>query len=193
MEQNAPKTLPEKKQILAMEVPVSIAERQVTEADAIAAMKRAGGLVVNEHYLEDLETIGIHARRGTVKIQRGRAMINQRRMEVVLESLVCNLTAVQVVTNKKQKVADGKIAMAPRDYAAVVQSFSQLSSKLTESQQFSLGAEEVYRPAAAPQDPDQQQNSFLPGAKVQPASTQVVAHEVHFHNGQPPANSKDSA
>jgi hypothetical protein len=168
-------------EIVDTEVAVSIPDRQVTDKDTIEAMKRSGNVVVGEHYLQDLETIGI-----TLKIQRGRAMINQRRMELVLEKVAETITNTKVKSSKDDRAGAGEILMNPRDFATTVQSFAQLSSKLTESQQFSVGCEEVYRPAASPQDPDQVNNSFVPGAPVKPGTTQIFTKETHIH-GAPQA------
>jgi hypothetical protein len=190
MKQIPDKSTPGNLQVMDAEVAVSIPDRQVTDKQALEAMKRAGNVVVTEHYLEDLETIGIYARKGTLKIQRGRAMINQRRMEIVLEKAAEIITATNIKIDSKHKPKAGEILMSPRDFSTSIQAFAQLSSKLTESQQFSVNCEEVYRPAASVQDPDQVHSSFTPGAAVKPANTQVFANEVHLHSGDAPKTAK---
>jgi hypothetical protein len=179
-------------QVLDAEVAVSIPERQVTEKDAMEALRRAGHLEIGDYYLNDLETIGIHARKGTLKVQRGRAMVNQRRLEMVLESAADKLLAVKIKVDKNTKAKEGEILMSPANYATVIRAVSVLASTLTESQQFSVNCEEVYRPPAAVQDPDQVHNSFVPGKPVVPGTTQVYAKEAHFHGQQPPTGTKET-
>ena len=171
------------------DVAVSIPDRTVCDKDAREAMQRAGHVEVDEMYLRDLETVGIYARQGTLRIQRGRAMINQRRMEQVLEKASDTILAFKIKSGKG-KAEDNEVT--PGDYSKVLQSFGQLSSKLTESQRFSVECEEVYRPPATVRDPDQTQTSFTPGAKVQPAATQVFAHEVHMHGQTPSGAPKEN-
>ena len=166
-----------------LEVQVTIPERAVTEDEALEAMHRQGKIEVPEKYLKDMETIGIFARRATVNIQRGKAMMTQLQLERGMSRLTEILATWPMKTSSKDKTPGKLSASQMTDFARAL---GFLAGKYTESQHFVLEAETVLRPATKPTDPDQINSAFKPGAQVRPG-TQIVAQQVHVHNGQPPA------
>jgi hypothetical protein len=171
-----------------LQVEVSIPDRTVTESQAIEAMKRRGLVLVDDHYLEDLETIGIYSRTGCLKIQRGKAMINQHKLEQAIATVTEKLVTAKIREGKKTAYKDGVLTLPPKEYAALGQTLAQLSKALTDSQRFSVEMDQTYRPAATVKDEDQVQTSFIPGAPVTP---HIVAQHVTINPPAPaPAQEK---
>lgn len=157
------------------EVAVTIPDRVVTEEGAIEAMRRQGAVELSEHYLKDMESVGIYVRTAGVKIQRGKVMINQNRLERAMGVLADIITTSPVKRHSKEK------GMDPNKLADLVRALAVASKAMTDSQRMMLEIEGVLTPPSKPTDPDQIMQPFAAGAKVQAGPTNVVAKEVHIH------------
>lgn len=159
------------------EVATSIPDRTVTEKEAIEAMHRAGCVVVEPKLITDLESVGIHVRSvGVLKIVRGRAVINQQRLDTLMRDI-----AERVMIGE---VGEGDKPKKPKNAEVIklVQAYGYLSSKLTESLQLLVEIEGVVAPPGGIREEEQTNASFAAGVAVRPAGgTTVFANEVHLH------------
>lgn len=162
-----------------LEVAVTIPDRVVTEQGAIEAMRRQGAVDLSEHYLKDLEDVGIYVRQAGVKIQRGKTMVNQHRIESAMGKLTEIICTTPVKRHSKDK---GK--MEPNKLADLARALATLSKSLTDSQRMMMEIEGVLTPPSKPTDPDQIMQPFAAGSKVKPATTQVIAENVHIHQAE---------
>jgi len=158
-------------------VPVSIDEPQVMDDEAIAALKRQGFSEISPTAIRDLKTLGVHVHQlGTIRIQRGRAMVAQKRVEDGMKILHEELLRVQALEPNKR----GRL----KDMLAITEKLGFLAGKLTAAQELMVvmegGAQQITPDGIA----DDVVTSFRPGTTVKPAN-QIVAQEVHIHQPTP--------
>lgn len=161
-------------------VEVDIPDPIIAEEAALQAMEHLGQVTIPTEYVNKLAAVGIHVKgAGVIRIQRGRAMLNQTLLDR------CMVDLAKMIN----KIASGSAKARVDQASKLSHALGYLSSKLTESQRFmaelegrgvigtrnSKGQESVDEPPA--------QLSFVPGSNVSPQ--QIVTKEVHIHN--PPA------
>lgn len=101
---------------------------------------------------------------GVLKMQRGRAMINQQRVDDAMRQMSELLAAIMAGTSKQ------KIAQATK----VVQTIAYVSRALTDAQKFLAEVEERANPGRqpyVPKLPEVMNQGFTPGQDVQPGMT----------------------
>jgi hypothetical protein len=160
-----------------LEVPVALEEPMVADREAVAALRRAGLVTMAECTLRDLKTIGVHIHgAGTLRIQRGRAMVTQQMLADTMREL---FSEIQVVKSEKETKARHKLMLA------MAHALGALSAKMTESQELMLKLEGGTGAVADSGPPPGLVKSFTPGQQVQAGGTLAVAREIHFHATEP--------
>lgn len=170
------------------QVPMESPERLISEEHALESFKRAMGCVeVSKETLSDLEAVGIYTKgRGILNIQRGNAMVNQQLLRSIFGELA--KTVSQGKLNKRTKKRD---PLSIAELSSLARTAGYLSSKITESQKFSVEMERIRATTdSMTEDDTPATRVFRPGTKV-PASNpgaNIVAQSVHIHQGaQTPA------
>jgi hypothetical protein len=165
------------------EVPMEIQERVISESHALESFKRSMGVVeVSHDTLSDLEAIGIYTKgRGILNIQRGNAMVNQQLLRSIFAELATAITKGKL--NKKTKKRE---PLTVAELSSLARTAGYLSSKVTESQKFSVEMERVRATTdSMTEDDTPATRVFKPGTKVpagQPA-TNIITENVHIHQG----------
>lgn len=157
---------------------VEVQEPTVTEKQAIEALERQGLISLPPNILADIDAVGAYVRGpGVMRNQRGRAVINQQR----LDSLMRQLT--EMLASGEKILADGKKRkLTFPDFLAASKVMGYLSSKLTESQKLMAELQRIGSAGRPIEEPEAPRNGFTPGKAVVPANqTQIYAKEVHMH------------
>jgi hypothetical protein len=154
-------------------VPVAIEEPTITDDEALAAMKRQGFVEISNTALRDLANLGAHMHQlGTIRIQRGRALVAQKRVEDGMRILHEELEAISK--------EDRKTRSRLKNMLAVSEKLGFLAGKLTAAQELMVVMEGGAQQITADGIADNVVQSFRPGQQVKPAN-QIVAQEVHIH------------
>lgn len=159
-------------------VPVVIEEETVLDQDAITALQRQGFVDIPVTALNDLKTLGVHIHQlGTIRTQRGSAIISQFRLESSMKLLFQELTDLAADKNRKDRL---------KAMLAVSQQIGYLSGKFVDSQTLLVLMEGGSANITPDGISDNTVPSFRAGAQVKPSQTLVIANEAHLH--QPPHN-----
>lgn len=172
-----------------VEVPVEIQEKIVSAEEAKQAMVRLGLNDVAVDVVHDLETVGIYVKaRGVLKVQRGRVLVTQQRIEDILREITDT-----VKQGKKDEKGD-RVPLDVDELAKLVHAAGYIFSKQTESQKFAVEMERVRATTDSMADDEEPSTkSFKPGSKVQPKKipgTAIVAQTVHIHQTAPAQDKK---
>lgn len=145
---------------------IDIPEESVTEKEAIEALRRLGIVKLPKTRLSDLAALGVFQTGvGVYKMQRGQAMVNQQRLNRIIDFLM------------EEAMKGGKKAPSLDEIREVAHTVGYLTSKLTESQHL-LVEMEVSRSGGVRDEEAPKQQTFKPGEEIKPI---VVAKEVHIH------------
>lgn len=154
-------------------VPIAIEDEQITDEAAVEAMKRQGFVEFSATSIRDLANLGAHLHQlGTIRIQRGRAMVAQKRVEDGMKVMHEELLRIQALPPEKR----GRL----KDMLAVAEKLGFLAGKLTGAQELMVLMEGGATQITADGIADNVVPSFRPGATIKPAN-QIVAQEVHIH------------
>lgn len=151
-------------------VPIKL-DAPVLDQEAIDAYKREGFIEMPADRVADLAKIGQHTHQtGTIRIQRGKAMVSQFRVEASMRALQAEIDRLQALPpNTKGRL---------KELLACTQQLGYLASKLTASQELMVLMEGGSAQITADGIADNVVQSFRPGSKVTPA---ILAKEVHIH------------
>lgn len=165
-------------ELTKLEVPVGIDEQTVTDDEALQAMKRQGFITMDRQHMHDLRTIGLHAHGGGVlRIQGGRALVSQQRIERVMQILHEEIAILHQDQDPNTNHTNRQSRMV-----AMAQVMGYLASRLTESQEFMIGLEGGKRRTEAQIFEDvPKTKTFAPGSIVKAGGTLVLSKEVHLH------------
>lgn len=150
-------------------VEVGIDEPMIAEAELKEILKRQGFAEVGLARMNDTGRMGVALKGlGVLKMQRGRALINQQRMDDAMRQM-CELLTEILASNKKTRIASAN---------KTAQTISYMSRALTDAQKFMADHEQgssERRPSNAVVIPEMPTNKgFLPGQNVQPGVTYTM-------------------
>ena len=149
----------------------AIPDPAVTDIQALEAFKRAGLVMVGVDTVKDLAAIGIYVKGvGVLKIQRGRAMITQQKLDEAIRVMSEHMVAIHNDSKLKPRTKTNDLVKS----AGVLASLTRGS---TDSQRLAIELESMTVVTGAPvTDTPVPMNSFQPKAKITPVSTTIHNH-----------------
>lgn len=162
---------------------VELPQENVTEEQAIEALQRIGHIKLPKGSLGDLAKLGIYQSNvGVFKIQRGQALLNQQRMNAVMDKLTNRILEMPDEKKPEDPTAKPKKKKikTPDSLQTLAHTLGYLSSKFTESQHLMLEME-TSRPGGPHDEEPSTQKSFGAGEDIKPGATRITAQTVHIH------------
>lgn len=154
------------------------ADPLITDDQALAAFRENGLVDVQPGTVKNLANLGIYTKSvGSLKIQRGRVLVSQHRLDKVMNALVNEFDRINSSDSKAKKT---------EKLLGLAKAIGQLTARQTECQELAIDIESKAVAAGAPvQDgPQPTQASFPQRAKIQP-TTMIHAQHVTIHEGKP--------
>lgn len=144
----------------------------ITDEQFNEAMRALGHSSFSASEMKHLAAAGIFLTNlGTLKVQRGGALVTQRNMQVAMAKI---MSVFDQVDKGKARLTN-KVIMVEK----LARALTLITTKLTESQRFLSDLQPAAGPGMRPTDDNEIVNrSFIPGQDVQP---NIVAKEVHIH------------
>lgn len=172
-ELTAPKPTPIRTEPVEVDVAIeALPEPTVTDDQALEAFKRSGLTLVTAETVRDLAAVGVYAKGvGVLRIQRGRAMFTQQRLEEAMRLLSSHMHTVHADPKLKTSAKTNNLV---RSAGAL----SSLARQTTESQRLATDIESLTTQSGAPvADTPNNVPSFAPKQKVGPSTSP----EIHNH------------
>lgn len=146
----------------------------VSDEAALAAFERAGMMMATKETVRDLASVGIHVKGiGVLKIQRGRVMMTQQRIDETMRMMIGQMDSVLKDEKKKSKTPE---------LVKLANSVRSLADSITKSQRLAVEIESITVGSGAPvsDTPQATTASFQPKSKVQASGHQSTT--IHAQN-----------
>lgn len=154
-------------------VEVGLEDPMISDDELVKVLTRQGFSEVGLSRIQDIRACGVALKGlGVLKMQRGRALVSQQRMDNAMRYLADLLEEV-MAGNKSTKISQA---------IRLAQALGYMGSKLTEAQAFLAEMERHHgsnRPAFQEAVSEVINKGFLPGKDVQPGVT-LIQREAHI-------------